>query len=105
MRSALPIGAGLGSSAALSVCLSAALLYSHRHLALPVSSSSPELHHGRREITTEQADVVNAWAFTAEKIIHGTPSGVDNTVSTHGGAIGFTKAVKGRVGGQEGLHG
>ena len=30
---------------------------------------------------------------------------MDNTVSVHGGAIEFTKAVKGRDGGMEGLHG
>ncbi|KAM0752517.1 cystathionine beta-l [Meredithblackwellia eburnea MCA 4105] len=106
VRSALPIGAGLGSSAAYSVCISTALLYTHRHLALPsVPTSSGELHHGRRAITTEQADIVNSWAFTSEKILHGTPSGVDNSVSSYGGAIGYTKAVKGREGGMEGLHG
>ncbi|KAK4704939.1 cysteine-S-conjugate beta-lyase, partial [Phenoliferia sp. Uapishka_3] len=106
VRSALPIGAGLGSSAAFSVCVSSALLYTHEHLSLPrLPASTPTLHHGRRAVTFEQADVVNAWAFSAEKILHGTPSGVDNTVSAHGGAIGFTKAVKGRDGGMEGLHG
>lgn len=41
----------------------------------------------------------------SEKILHGDPSGVDNTVSTHGGAIGFVKAIKGKAGAQEGLHG
>jgi mevalonate kinase len=40
-----------------------------------------------------------------EKIIHGTPSGVDNTVSSLGGAIAFRKAVKGRAGGLEILQG
>ncbi|ORY70619.1 Cys/Met metabolism PLP-dependent enzyme-domain-containing protein [Leucosporidium creatinivorum] len=103
IRSALPIGAGLGSSAAYSVCISSALLYTHSHLPLPPSTSSA--HEGRRAITPEQANVVNAWAFTAEKIIHGTPSGVDNTVASLGGAIAFTKAVKGREGGLDGLHG
>ncbi|KAL8293719.1 hypothetical protein RQP46_000420 [Phenoliferia psychrophenolica] len=106
IRSALPIGAGLGSSAAFSVCVASALLYTHEHLALPLlPPAAPTLHHGRRAVTVEQADVVNAWAFSSEKILHGTPSGVDNTVSAHGGAIGFTKAVKGRDGGMEGLHG
>lgn len=103
VRSALPIGAGLGSSAAYSVCIASALLYTHAHLALPIPTSAA--HQGRRAISPEQASVVNAWAFTAEKIIHGNPSGVDNTVATLGGAIAFTKAVKGRDGGLDGLHG
>lgn len=81
------------------------MLYTQSHLALPTLPASPELHHGRRAINQEQAEIVNAWAFMAEKILHGDPSGVDNTVSTHGGAIGFVKAVKGRPGAQEGLHG
>ncbi|KAI5475406.1 cystathionine beta-lyase [Pseudohyphozyma bogoriensis] len=106
VRSALPISAGLGSSAALSVCLSTSLLYGNSHLASPSLPPVAEtLHHGRKAIHVEQADIVNAWAFTSEKIIHGTPSGVDNTVACHGGALAYTKAVKGKEGGTEGLHG
>lgn len=106
IKSAIPVGAGLGSSAAFSVCLASALLYTHEHLPLPVLPVvAGTLHHGRRVVAADQADVVNAWAFSAEKILHGTPSGVDNTVSALGGAIGFVKAVKGRAGGMEGLHG
>ncbi|KAK4046828.1 cystathionine beta-lyase [Microbotryomycetes sp. JL201] len=106
VRSALPIGAGMGSSAAFSVCVSSALLYTQSHLPLPhLSPAAAATHHGRRAVTSEQAEVVNSWAFTAEKILHGTPSGVDNTVSCLGGAIAFTKAVKGRSGGLDGLHG
>lgn len=104
VRSALPIGAGLGSSAAFSVCIASALLYTHSQLPLPRHSSAVG-HHGRRDVSPEQADVVNAWAFVAEKIIHGNPSGVDNTVSCLGGAIAFAKAVKGREGSLTGLHG
>jgi len=32
-------------------------------------------------------DVVNAIAFECEKVAHGTPSGIDNTVATYGRAI------------------
>ncbi|KAG4122570.1 hypothetical protein ERO13_D11G274300v2 [Gossypium hirsutum] len=60
--SELPLGAALGSSAAYCVALSA---------ALPAFSDSMKLD-------------VNKWAFEEEKIIHGRPFGVDNSVSTFG---------------------
>ena len=85
LRSALPIGAGLGSSAALSSCLSSSLIYLYGRLAVPnvhVSSLVP----------TEHANLINAWAFLSEKVCHGNPSGVDNAVAVHGGAIAFTRA-------------
>ncbi|GAA5907493.1 hypothetical protein JCM8208_001393 [Rhodotorula glutinis] len=95
VRSGLPISAGLGSSAAYSVALSSALLYSHGVLPLPSSSASSS---GDGKIDRAHADLVNAHAFLAEKVIHGTPSGIDNTVATLGGAVAFRRAVKGREG-------
>lgn len=95
VRSGLPISAGLGSSAAYSVALSSALLYSHGVLPLPSSSSASS---GDGKIDRAHADLVNAHAFLAEKVIHGTPSGIDNTVATLGGAVAFRRAVKGREG-------
>ncbi|GAA6010092.1 hypothetical protein JCM10207_007555 [Rhodosporidiobolus poonsookiae] len=92
VRSSLPISAGLGSSAAFSVAAAASLLYTHGVVPLPASSSSAD------PLAAQHAELVNAWAFLAEKVIHGTPSGVDNTVATLGGAIAFRKAVKGRDG-------
>ncbi|GAA6013773.1 hypothetical protein JCM11491_005094 [Sporobolomyces phaffii] len=96
VRSSLPISAGLGSSAAYSVAVASSLLYTHGILPAPGPAA---------DITREHADVVNAWAFLAEKVIHGTPSGVDNTVATLGGAIAFRKAVKGRDGSLEAING
>ncbi|KAI8460658.1 Cys/Met metabolism PLP-dependent enzyme-domain-containing protein [Phakopsora pachyrhizi] len=81
LRSALPIGAGLGSSASYSVCLVASLLYTHLHLVVPTTD----------EIRKENVKIINRWAFLGEKILHGNPSGVDNTVSSFGGAICFKK--------------
>jgi len=72
----LPIGVGLGSSAALSVALI-------RALAKLVGQSVTDA-------------VVCARAFEVEKIFHGFPSGIDNTVVTYGGLIAFRRddAVK-----------
>ncbi|PWY99299.1 cystathionine beta-l [Testicularia cyperi] len=84
LRSALPIGAGLGSSAALSSCLAAALNYLYGRL--PVSATAG------KDVPSDHSAYVNQWAFLSEKVIHGTPSGVDNSVAVHGGAISFTRA-------------
>ena len=31
--------------------------------------------------------MVNQWAFSGEKLIHGTPSGIDNAVATYGNVL------------------
>ncbi|XP_030271550.1 mevalonate kinase [Sparus aurata] len=82
--SELPTGAGLGSSAAYSVCLAAALL--------SVSGATPaplkEWDHTARWCQ-EDLELINSWAFQGEMIIHGNPSGVDNAVGTWGGMLRF----------------
>lgn len=84
LRSSLPIGAGLGSSASISVCLSAALLIQIRTLAGP---------HPDQPIdeVEKQLERINRWAFVGELCIQGNPSGVDNTVSTGGKAVLFKR--------------
>ncbi len=84
LRSTLPIGAGLGSSASISVCLSAALLLQIRTLAGP----HPDQQREEAELQIER---INRWAFVGEMCIHGNPSGVDNTVSTGGKAVVFKR--------------
>ena len=84
LRSTLPIGAGLGSSASISVCLSSALLLQIRTLAGP----HPDQPSQEAELQIER---INRWAFVAEMCIHGNPSGVDNTVSTGGKAVLFKR--------------
>nr|XP_006126799.1 mevalonate kinase isoform X1 [Pelodiscus sinensis] len=82
--SELPVGAGLGSSAAYSVCLAAALLTACGAIGCPLKEEKyiarwPE----------EELDLINQWAFRGEQVIHGKPSGVDNSVATWGGVLRF----------------
>lgn len=84
MRSAIPIAAGLGSSASISVCIAAALLIQCRALAGP----HPDQMSNE---AADQLERINRWAFVGEMLIHGTPSGVDNTVATNGRAVLFQR--------------
>lgn len=63
VNSALPPGMGLGASAAVAVAVTRAFC-----------------HHLDIDISDER---VNEIAFDCEKLAHGTPSGVDNTISTY----------------------
>ncbi|KAJ2311943.1 Mevalonate kinase [Coemansia sp. RSA 2705] len=78
VRSLLPVGSGLGSSASFNVALAAALLQLNGQLR--ANAESPE---DRR--------LINDWAFAGEQVAHGTPSGIDNSVATYGGFLAYTK--------------
>uniref|UniRef100_F6VBL8 Mevalonate kinase n=2 Tax=Equus TaxID=9789 RepID=F6VBL8_HORSE len=82
--SELPPGAGLGSSAAYSVCLAAAFLAACEEIPNPLKDGEPTSRW-----TEEDLELINKWAFQGERVIHGNPSGVDNTVSTWGGALRY----------------
>ncbi|PWH15661.1 MAG: mevalonate kinase, partial [Anaerolineae bacterium] len=71
VTSTIPVAAGLGSGAAVSVALIRALCsFFSQHL------------------TDEQ---INALAYETEKLHHGTPSGIDNTVITYAKPVYFVK--------------
>jgi len=71
ISSTIPVASGLGSGAAVSVALIRALAL---HLAHP--------------LTNEQ---VNELVYEIEKLHHGTPSGIDNTVITYNKPVYFIK--------------
>ncbi|MGB7873282.1 MAG: mevalonate kinase [Anaerolineales bacterium] len=71
IRSSIPVASGLGSGAAVSVAIIRALA---KHL--------------QRDLTDEQ---VSALAFQTEKLYHGTPSGIDNSVVTYAKPVYFVK--------------
>ncbi|KAJ6024847.1 mevalonate kinase [Penicillium herquei] len=88
LRSTIPTGAGLGSSASVCVCLSAAMLLQTHSLA------GPHPHQPCEEAML-QVERINQWAFVGEMCIHGSPSGVDNTVASRGAAVVFKKNEEG----------
>ncbi|KAG5352022.1 hypothetical protein C0989_004165 [Termitomyces sp. Mn162] len=112
-RSTLPVGAGLGSSASFSTCAATVLLLLQRRITIPVppAPTSPNKSHihvshlGRRALPQVLAEEVNRWAFIAEKILHGNPSGVDNSVAVFGGALAYTRSGSERRSGMESIQG
>ncbi|KAK8960407.1 Mevalonate kinase [Platanthera guangdongensis] len=78
VTSELPLGVGLGSSSSFCVSLAATLL------ALTSEVSVDDGNSQWLTLTESNLELVNKWAFEGEKIIHGKPSGIDNTVSTFG---------------------
>jgi mevalonate kinase len=71
ITSTIPVASGLGSGAAVTVALTRALS-SHLNYAM----------------TQEE---LNAFAYEIEKLHHGTPSGIDNTVVTYAKPVYFVK--------------
>ncbi len=76
VESDLPIGAGLGSSAAFAVAF--ALAYSKL---------------GGLDLTREE--LVEA-GYASERIAHGRPSGIDNTIAVYGGGLLYKRGEKPR---------
>ncbi|HXQ38459.1 MAG TPA: hypothetical protein VN843_30945, partial [Anaerolineales bacterium] len=73
ITSTIPVASGLGSGAAVTIALTRAL--------------SSHLNHPM----TDDAEAVNAFAYEIEKLYHGTPSGIDNTVVTYAKPVYFIK--------------
>lgn len=71
ISSTIPVASGLGSGAAVTVALVRAL---SAHLGHPMPDEE-----------------INAFAFEIEKLHHGTPSGIDNTVVTYARPVYFVK--------------
>ena len=72
----VPRGMGLGGSAAMAVAVIRAL---DQHFKLNLSD-----------------DEVNALAFECEKVAHGVPSGIDNTVATFGKLLLYRREMEGK---------
>lgn len=79
-NSEIPYGVGMGFSAAQAV-LSAASLFL--------------LYQKINKLNNKTKKLINEIAYEQEKINHGNPSGVDNTVITYGGLLWFKRRVNG----------
>ncbi|KAI7851564.1 mevalonate kinase [Circinella umbellata] len=84
-RSTLPVGAGLGSSASFASCISTALLVLFNHIPIGFTQS---------EKKESYLDTINRYAYKAEQVIHGNPSGLDNSVCVFGGALSFRRGER-----------
>ncbi|KAF7414154.1 hypothetical protein HZH68_002643 [Vespula germanica] len=80
LNTELSIGAGLGSSASFAVCLSACFLHWSR--------LQKKIY---KTLDTNDLKLISKYAFECEKILHGTPSGIDNSICTYGSIIEFRK--------------
>lgn len=87
IRSTLPIGAGLGSSAATAVCLASAFAILGQH----VLEAGLKVNEKNVSKTHEDAEFIDRWSLMGEMCFHGNPSGIDNAVATHGGAVMFQR--------------
>ena len=72
VRSTLPRGMGLGSSAAIAVAV--------------IRAINTSLELGLND------ERINSVAFSCEKLAHGTPSGIDNSIATYGVPMSFSNA-------------
>lgn len=80
LDTALSVSSGLGSSASFAVCLATCFLH---------------WSHLQKNMTTvldnTQLEIISNYALNCEKIMHGTPSGIDNSVCTFGSIIEFRR--------------
>ncbi|BES91976.1 mevalonate kinase [Nesidiocoris tenuis] len=100
MMTDLTIGAGTGSSASFAACIAGAVYHYIRLKAFekhgagefnisyemfkPYKMTLSAHYCGFSE---EDKEVINKWAYCVEKIMHGSPSGLDNTVCVYGNAV------------------
>ncbi|GAB0097097.1 Mevalonate kinase [Sergentomyia squamirostris] len=89
LKTEMSVGAGLGSSASFGVCLAAAF-----YLLARMITKKSYIDDFEKLNETQQHEIkerISTWAFFSEKIMHGNPSGLDNTICTFGNVVKFYK--------------
>lgn len=79
INSEIPIGGGLGSSAAFSTCIAASLLAIISSIQIPIEQHVPN------------KPLINKISLEYEKIYHAKPSGLDNYISLNGGLVVYNR--------------
>lgn len=83
IETALAVSSGLGSSASFAVCIATCFL-----------NLSKLQKQETLILNIFELDKISMYALNCEKIMHGTPSGIDNSVCTYGSIIEFKKGEK-----------
>lgn len=81
LRSQIPIGAGLGSSASFSVVVATAILIQAGFI----------IPRDNELCTEEDLRAIDQASYLGERCFHGAPSGVDHATSLRGGALYFQR--------------
>ena len=94
------VSAALACAAAAASCLRLQALLSPNSSEQNASiissckcSEESESEKGPMEVTPSVSalHVINGWAFASEILLHGCPSGLDNTTSCYGGLVRFSR--------------
>ena len=65
------------------MCLSSALLLANE-IIQPILKDDNQRNDKRLGLHDADLNLINGWAFEGEKLMHGTPSGVDNAIVVYG---------------------
>lgn len=87
IQSDVTVSSGLGSSASLMVSIASAFFQYVRFKG----HQNDKKGNYTKKLSKKDLDLISRWAFSAERVIHGTPSGLDNTICTFGSMVEFRR--------------